>query len=144
MKTILGAVLSLPIAVAVSTSLFAQWDPWPTPGIPRLPDGEPDLEAPTPRIADGKPDLSGIWEVVTHNQRGVQGRPVGEPEEPPPGAPPYATFWELEHGFKDGLPLRPWRKAAMNPASKLVKSGKGSARGHSRPTTWAQAAPKAS
>jgi hypothetical protein len=89
----------------------AQWDPYPLAGIPRTPDGEPDLAGPTPRTTDGKPDLSGIWEVVRHNQSGEQGRPVGEPETPPPGAPPYATFWELEHGFKDGLPMTPWARA---------------------------------
>lgn len=40
----------------------AQWLHYPTPGIPRLPDGKPDLKAPAPRLPDGKLDLSGIWE----------------------------------------------------------------------------------
>ena len=31
------------------------------PGIPRLPDGKPDLAAATPKTFAGKPDLSGIW-----------------------------------------------------------------------------------
>jgi hypothetical protein len=56
-------------AVAVLTALgclfgvtaSAQWLDYPTPGIPRLPDGKPDLNAPAPRTSDGKPDLSGIW-----------------------------------------------------------------------------------
>ena len=39
----------------------AQWLAYPTPGIPRTPDGKPNLTAPAPRTADGKPDLSGIW-----------------------------------------------------------------------------------
>lgn len=39
----------------------AQWIDFPTPGIPRLADGKPNLAAPAPRTADGKPDLSGIW-----------------------------------------------------------------------------------
>src|SRR5215813_6669141 len=40
---------------------FGQWLNYPTPGIPRLPDGKPNLSAPAPRTSDGKPDLSGIW-----------------------------------------------------------------------------------
>ena len=39
----------------------AQWLNYPTAGIPRTPDGKPNLSAPTPRTADGKPDLSGVW-----------------------------------------------------------------------------------
>jgi hypothetical protein len=41
--------------------LNAQWLNYPTPGIPRLPDGKPDLSAPAAKTADGKLDLSGIW-----------------------------------------------------------------------------------
>lgn len=39
----------------------AQWLNYPTPGIPRTPDGKPNLTAPAPRTPEGKPDLSGIW-----------------------------------------------------------------------------------
>lgn len=39
----------------------AQWLNFPTPGIPRTPDGKPNLSAPVPRTAGGKPDLSGVW-----------------------------------------------------------------------------------
>jgi hypothetical protein len=46
-----------------SLSLMAQWPIHPTPGLPRTPDGKPDLSAPAPRTADGKPDLSGVWQV---------------------------------------------------------------------------------
>jgi hypothetical protein len=31
------------------------------PGIPRTPDGKPNLSAPAPRTADGKPDITGLW-----------------------------------------------------------------------------------
>jgi hypothetical protein len=41
----------------------AQWLNYPTPGIPRLPNGKPDLAARAPRTRDGKPDLSGVWHV---------------------------------------------------------------------------------
>jgi hypothetical protein len=47
----------------ILVSLAAQWANYPTPGMPRTPDGKPDLSAPTPRSADGKPDLSGVWLV---------------------------------------------------------------------------------
>jgi hypothetical protein len=45
----------------MSLLAFAQWHGYPTPNIPRNPDGSPNLEAPAPRAPDGKPDLSGIW-----------------------------------------------------------------------------------
>ncbi len=51
----------------LSTGAYAQWLDFPTPGIPRTPDGKPNLSAPAPRTADGKPDLSGVWmhEIIT-------------------------------------------------------------------------------
>jgi len=55
---------SIALALAVSVlcaPLPAQWLNYPTPGIPRTPDGKPNLAAPAPRTADGKPDLSGVW-----------------------------------------------------------------------------------
>ena len=39
----------------------AQWLDRPWPGIPRTPEGKPNLTAPPPRGSDGKPDLTGIW-----------------------------------------------------------------------------------
>lgn len=48
-------------AALLATPLTAQWLAHPTPGIPRTPDGKPNLSAPAPRTADGKPDVSGIW-----------------------------------------------------------------------------------
>lgn len=51
------------ILCLTSLSLMAQWPNRATPGLPRTPDGKPDLSAPAPRAADGKPDLSGVWMV---------------------------------------------------------------------------------
>ena len=45
----------------LAIALAAQWLQFPTPGVPRLPDGKPNLTAPAPRLPDGRPDLSGVW-----------------------------------------------------------------------------------
>ena len=50
--------------LVISGSLYGQWLQYATPGIPRTPDGKPNLTAPTPRAADGKPDLSGLWNMA--------------------------------------------------------------------------------
>ncbi len=54
------AVAALYLASA-ATLATAQWLHLPTPGIPRKPDGKPDLAAAAPQTADGQPDLSGLW-----------------------------------------------------------------------------------
>ena len=41
--------------------IAAQWLNQRLPGIPRTPDGKPDLAAAAPRTADGKMDISGLW-----------------------------------------------------------------------------------
>ena len=50
-------------------SLCAQWLDWRTPGIPRTPDGKPNLTAPAPRTPDGKPDFSGLWQPEVNPYR---------------------------------------------------------------------------
>src|SRR4026208_1950035 len=59
------AFLTALVTFALSAPLAAQWLNQPTPGIPRTPDGKPNLAAPAPRAPDGKPDLSGLWNKVS-------------------------------------------------------------------------------
>ena len=85
------------IAMAAAFSLLpvtlcAQWLNFRQPGIPRTPDGKPDLTAPAPRAQDGKPDLSGLW--------GGSG-----------GAPPADYAVDLVQDIKDETIFKPVAEA---------------------------------
>ena len=57
-------LLVLTVAVLATASTGAQWLRIPTPGIPRTPDGKPNLAAPAPRTPEGRPVLGGLWKTV--------------------------------------------------------------------------------
>ena len=93
------------VVVALSPVVGAQWPSYPTPGVPRTPDGKPVLDGPTPRTPDGKVDFSGVWNRVGGGGRGRAGAPPA-PTTTPDGIP-LSTFGEVAgRGFQ--LPLQPW------------------------------------
>jgi hypothetical protein len=56
-----AAIGLLSIAIVASPPVAGQWLNSRAAGIPRLPNGKPNLSAQVPKAADGRPDLSGIW-----------------------------------------------------------------------------------
>ncbi len=103
------------LACVISAPLSAQWLNYPTPGIPLLPDGKPNLAAPAPRTPDGKPDLSGIWGLSCP----VGNAPVGDFAGKPTvycateiAVPPM--FGNIGEAARDGVPYQAW-------AAELVK-----------------------
>jgi hypothetical protein len=106
LATLLSAVaLSATFAVSVS----AQWPAYAWLPVPRLANGEPDLNAPAPRTADGKPDFTGTWRGVNP----AVGRRGAPPPAPDPGTPPLANFRDVQTAFAGGLPLTPYGKELL-------------------------------
>jgi hypothetical protein len=90
----------------LSATLAAQWLQYTIPGIPRLPDGKPNLAAPAPRSSDGHPDLSGIWRLR---------RPcVPDAFNPCSVDAGGQEFADIGASLPGGLPYQPW-------AAELVK-----------------------
>ena len=49
----------------------AQWLRYPTAGVPRTPDGKPNLSAPAPKTPDGKVDITGLWRPAVNLIRDI-------------------------------------------------------------------------
>ena len=94
-------LLVLTVAVLATASTGAQWLRIPTPGIPRTPDGKPNLAAPAPRTPEGRPVLGGLWKTV-----------------------PARLIVDVTAGLPRGekLPYQPWAEAVYK--ERLANLGK--------------------
>jgi hypothetical protein len=92
------ALRTLVLGVLLSP-LPGQWISYPTAGVPRTPNGKPDLAAACPRTADGKPDLSGLWIMQTSRE--------GNANFPGCDAVPD-EFINIGGSLREGLPYQPW------------------------------------
>jgi hypothetical protein len=76
-----------------------QWLGYPTPGIPRTPDGKPNLSAPALRAHDGKPDLTGLWQFTRGSKYALNAAADLETREIQPWA--RALSWKRMENLDD-------------------------------------------
>ena len=93
------AALAVLLVALVPSVLSSQWIRFAAEGVPRLPNGQPNLHAPAPfSAANGKPDLSGIWYLALPGATALgQADYVAAPE-----------FFDLGAKLPGGLPYQPW------------------------------------
>ena len=98
--SVVRLILAFIAVVSMLVPASAQWIKYPTPGIPRTPDGKPNLSAPAPKTRDGKPDFSGIWATRRDTR----------------------FFQDLSAGGVD-IPMLPWAKALYEERKKNQQRG---------------------
>ena len=104
------ALLSLSCAIGPAClPAAAQWLHYPTRGVPRTPEGKPDLRAPAPRTENGRPDFSGIWITASNVpcQPNVRTR-FGDCSIELPISP---QAFDIGASVPGGLPYQPWAAA---------------------------------
>jgi hypothetical protein len=103
----IGLLLGLVCLSGLPAVAFSQWLGYPTPGIPRLKDGTPNLKAPAPRTREGKPDFSGIWFANVPAKDYCKEQDCVQEER--------MAREQINLGIKlkDGLPYTEWSKQQM-------------------------------
>ena len=104
-----SAALALTVASFVCAwpqrTLVAQWLKYPTTGVPRSPDGKPNLTAPTPRTPEGRPDFSGMWLTAD----GLPCTKLAEGFQQCGSELPMSRYGiNIGAGSPGGLPYQPW------------------------------------
>ena len=106
-KSLVSALWGAVLLFVPASPAGAQWLNYPTPGIPRLANGAPDLKAPAPRTPDGKPDFSGMWFANVPSTDYCREKDCIQEER--------MAREQINLGIKlkDGLPYTEWSKEQM-------------------------------